>query len=450
MTHIPRSLDHEQATGARRSCRLFLWLLAFACLTAGLGKIVLTGVPAALKITGSTDFRTVYASTRAFLHGQSPYDQAALVDVMRDAGLSGVDQMLHWKDALPVYPPTAFVLISPVAWLPWPAAEVVWLVIDLLAIATLAWCAVLMSEVPKWSWRSVLLIGLVLMLIPMAMSVQYAQPTLVAAGLLTAAMAAAQKKHDMLAILFTVLSVGIKPQIGGLFIAYCFLDGRWKIMLLSILGVLLLIGIAVVRLSLAVPGWFSQWQSVIAASVAPGAINDFSPMNPVRFTILNPQVPLEEFVSKGTANMVVYAVTGALLILWLIAFPRWRKSPAGMPLTVGTLCLISMLPIYHRLYDSVILALPLSWAVFAVGRKEYRGAWWVFVVGAMFLIPTQSVVNKVNQHLSALASNRLWNAFILARLSWVALILAVVLVGIMLLERKPDNASLRPDSDELT
>ena len=86
----------------------------------------------------SGDFRAVYVASRAWARGLDCYDPAALSSIWNSAGVGvGPAPQLELHA---LYPPTTYVLLSPISQLTWTSAKFIWAVINLLALVLLWFC----------------------------------------------------------------------------------------------------------------------------------------------------------------------------------------------------------------------------------------------------------------------------------------------------------------------
>jgi Glycosyltransferase family 87 len=83
----------------------------------------------------ANDFVEYWAASRLMLDGSNPYDLTQMLAIERSLGFAG-------KDALPMLnPPWALPLVLPLALLPYPASQAVWLTLNfLLLLASVELC----------------------------------------------------------------------------------------------------------------------------------------------------------------------------------------------------------------------------------------------------------------------------------------------------------------------
>ena len=77
----------------------------------------------------SNDFVPVYSGARCLLHGCDPY-QPSQLEKEFFAGGGHPQDLPSWDIDVPVYPPSSFLALSPLAMLPFPAARWVWSIVD--------------------------------------------------------------------------------------------------------------------------------------------------------------------------------------------------------------------------------------------------------------------------------------------------------------------------------
>src|ERR1700733_11329248 len=97
----------------------------FSLLVAGLLLVLAIGKYRSGMIrTDGTDLGMPYLGARAWLEGSIPYDRETLPRIQHAADAQSFNFNLEYLP--PVYPPTTFVLLAPLALLSWPAAMHVW------------------------------------------------------------------------------------------------------------------------------------------------------------------------------------------------------------------------------------------------------------------------------------------------------------------------------------
>src|ERR1700685_2851616 len=98
-------------------------------LVLGISAIIFFAVGAARVFRSSNDFVPVYTGARCLLHGCNPYDTTQLEQQFFQAG-GQADELPSWQIDVPVYPPSTFLVLSPLAWLRFPAARLFWFLLN--------------------------------------------------------------------------------------------------------------------------------------------------------------------------------------------------------------------------------------------------------------------------------------------------------------------------------
>ena len=94
-----------------------------------IASVVLFAVGGARVFHASNDFVPVYAGARCLIHGCDPYDPSQLEPEFFRAGGRPSD-LPSWRIDVPVYPPSTFLALSPIALLRFPVARLVWFLLN--------------------------------------------------------------------------------------------------------------------------------------------------------------------------------------------------------------------------------------------------------------------------------------------------------------------------------
>ena len=127
--------------------------LLVLCISA----LVLLAAGGARVFHSSNDFVPVYTGARCLLHGCNPYDPSQLEQQFYQAG--GRDgELPSWDIDVPVYPPSTFLVLSPLALLPFPAARLLWFVLSGCLLVTAAGLILSVSP-PPHRWLATVLVS---------------------------------------------------------------------------------------------------------------------------------------------------------------------------------------------------------------------------------------------------------------------------------------------------
>jgi len=170
----------------------------------------------------------------------------------------------------------------------------------------------------------------------------------------------------------------------------------------------LFVGVGVLCLAatspLELPGRIQEEFALIGRFGSPGQVNDYSYANQFRNAIVGPEALLYDL---GLRERRVIRLAGyALVVLLGAGLARAFAGPRRVPR--GAACALvgcySMLFLYHRVYDSVILALPLVYAV--AGSLRGRGAARVLYAASVIFI---LLVLNMSQRIGDLILARSWS-----------------------------------------
>jgi hypothetical protein len=92
---------------------------------------------------------------------------------------------------------------------------------------------------------------------------------------------------------------------------------------------------------------------------------------------------------------------------------------------------LSLLVVYHRDYDAVLLAIPVVWGCSVIGTPRWRQGVVVLVLCADFFLRAQTGLEVIQQRQilpSWLTSGVFWNTVVLAQHVWALALMAIVLL----------------------
>jgi hypothetical protein len=370
------------------------------------------------------DLAVYYTCSRVWLHGGNPYDLAVLTSESLKAG--GAPSALL-NDAL--NPPCTFVLMAPLGLLDWPAARAAWLGVNLLSLAMVLWGLVRLVRPDMTPARAILLAALVLGLAPVQTSVALGQMILPVTGLVVWGIVAQRGGRCLLAGALFAMAAAMKPQVGAVFLTYLLLRGRWRPFVAGAVVGAVLLGSGVLRIELAGQEWLEALRANHDAFFHGGRGDLACPM---RHQFLHLQYPLLALLgSRIAAGAIAWGIVAALGagLLWFV-----RRGPAekGELLAYGIVSALSLLVVYHRLFDATILLIPAAWALAAhppTTRPYARGS--VLLI-LPFLLPGPAMLYVLGDRGGVpgwVVDSWWWQGIILPHQVWLVLGLAVVLTA---------------------
>lgn len=417
------------------------WALVLGFLLLSSAEFLLRGP---IRFAGASNFNDLispYIQTRAWMKGMDPYSPANLVAFWpRDADQFSflrkdlADGSLVLKRGIPTaYPPTSFALLTPVAWLPWHVAHRVWLLISLMAFGLTVLSLVSLIGFQWQEKRTYLFLALALALAPFHTGLAAGSIVIVAVGFCSVAVLAADRQWNMAAGVSFAVAVGLKPQIGLPFLVYYLLRRRWRVVTTSVTLLAFLAATAVFHLAMTHTPWVENYLYDNKVLFAQGSLGDFTESNPLRFGLVNLQVLVYTFVpDRAEANVGAIVIAGVLGLMWLLLL--WRRTGNKIELpALSALLVLSLLPVYHRLYDASLLIFPLAWSltVSPGPRKDLaRGTLLLILV---FLVPGGSALEQLQhtKHLVVLQHSWWWTHIVMPHQVWALLFLSVLLLMAM-------------------
>ena len=336
----------------------------------------------------SHDLVPVYTGAGCLLSGCNPYDTFQLEQQLLRRGGRAVD-LPSWEIDMPVYPPSTFLALTPLALIRYPLARLLWFLLNGSLFITSA--ALVISACPQsYRWIASILGSFILGTSGILLVV--GQPATLSISLLIISCCLLLRARFLpLCALLLMLSLAVKPQIGGLIVLY-FLAQRiyWRYAVIALAGalVLLLTAVLILQVHPDSANWLSTLRGNLSATLNSGGSADPRPANQVAIGDTNLQsLTSIFFTDTRTFNFAAYAVFLALLSLWIMAVARSNISPEMHYLALASLSILSLLPIYHRFYDTRLLLLTVP-AVIIIFQKRR-------VLGSLILVVTVLAVVSV-------------------------------------------------------
>jgi hypothetical protein len=354
--------------------------------------VVFFAAGAARAFRASNDFVPVYTGARCLLHGCNPYDTAQLEQQFFQGG-GHPSELPSWQIDVPVYPPSTFLALSPLAVLPFPVARLVWLLLNgsLFIVAT----GLIVGLCPRPQiWLATILAST--FLLTSAILLVLAQPALFAISLVVIASYLFLRGRLLpLGALAFMLSLAVKPQIGGLILLYLLVQRiHWRYAAVAMLGALafLLSASFILQHHPRSADWATTLRGNLSATLSPGGSADPRPANQQAIGDINLQALTSVFFPEAKQfNAAAYVVFLALFALSITAIARTAATRETHLLALAALAILSLTPVYHRFYDSRLLLLTIPATVLIFRRRRVLGA----IIGAFTVLAIISVQYRV-------------------------------------------------------
>lgn len=387
----------------------------------------------------SRDLSIGYSAARALIAGKNPFDY----DVMNQQLVEGraVGLQSYPGPELPnVYFPSTLPVFLPLAAFDWPTAKLLWLAANLA-------CSMLvpLGCLRLLNWRgfetpSLLLSAFWFALAPLHTSVAVAQMGVAATAAIVWAMLLERNDRPGRAGVLYGLAVCLKAQIGLPFLVYLLWKRRWRTasVAIALLGLSTLLAVA--RMESSGADWINALEANFRGLTFGGGA-DATSTGTTRHHLVNLHYLVHTIVDD---RLFVSLFVGGLLLaaaLATVALIPGRR-PARELLAMSLVSVICLLGVYHRAYDAVLLALPMTWAFHAF----YSGARWhgaaALLLCADFILPSQAMAKQWQDDGKVPAwvvDSAVWQDVVLTQHVWAISLLGLVLLSAAWKGRKEDR-----------
>lgn len=340
------------------------------------------GIPLGREIPGgANDLQVVYYATQCLMRHGDPYqlDQLRRVYVEEERKLPGsIERPLAvtWY----IYLPPAFLLIAPLAVLPWPIAFGLWMAL-LAGAMVLAGFLVMREALPNAPRLALCLVCLVLINCEVGFALGNSA-LLVVSFCTIAAWCLVQKQHVFVAVVLLATALAIKPHDAGLVWLYFLLSGgAHRKRALQSFAVTAALGLAAALWVVQVaPHWLAEWNANVSVLTARGGISDpglSAEKEGGAGQVIDLQSALAVIKDDPSFyNPISNAVCGAMFLIWIVTTLRARDSANGVWYALASAVPLTLLATYHRPYDAklLLLAIPACARLWSEGNPTGRMA----------------------------------------------------------------------------
>jgi hypothetical protein len=410
-------------------------------------EFVVRGPLRFLRAADFNDFISPYIQSRALIQGLDPYSPEVLVRLWpvevehRPLFLAKelADGSLIAKRGIPTaYPLTCLLLLIPLAALPWPVAHLTWLVITsclILAVIGSLLSLLTAHRFGRNDWRAYVFAASVLALAPLHTGVAAGSIVVSTVALCGIALSQEQRGNGTYAGILFGMAVCLKPQIGLPFLAYYILRRRWRLSAIAAGVVLAAAMFAILRLAISGTPWVQNYRMDNNVLLVTGILADFTERNPLRFGLINLQVLFYAILHSTVAATAFACALSVLLFgIWLWLLLRNGLSNHDALLAISSLAVLSLFPVYHRLYDAFLLIFPLCWGLREFSGPRTKPARAALLLMIPFLLPGGSVLEQLQRTgkiPDSIARSWYWICIVMPHDIWLLLLLSFVLLGAM-------------------
>ncbi|MGO9641193.1 MAG: glycosyltransferase family 87 protein [Candidatus Acidiferrales bacterium] len=406
--------------------------LTIALLVVAAGLFTARGPVRAYRYRNAwVDFAAPYVEARCWLKGVNPYDPNAYLAEWRATGGYGLEVLGGRGASATPYVPAFLPLVAPLAVLPWTIARVLWIAITCALVLLLAGCASRIRG-PTALDEKLLILAIVLMAPATHTLIWTGNVTLVSVLCCVAGYYwSEQRDRAILAGIMVALCAAAKPQIGVCVLLFYLVSRKWRLLATAFATLGVLTAVFWIWLLRHGASWVQPYLTMMHNYLGPGMSTDFAGTDIRRFNLLNVQVILSTFVSKrNLSNGLGIMLVMGMFSIWLFYFARVRTQEERL-LAFGTLLTLGILPVYHRVYDTLLLVVPAVWAI-----GNFAPSWRTLVrtlriLLACFLLPTGSAL------VAAVEAKRIpqpilrewwWNSLVMPHQVWLLLGVSAVLL----------------------
>ncbi len=367
---------------------------------------------------GSCDFISVYTGARCLIHGCNPYDTSQLDQQYFQAG-GRADELLPWAYEIPMYPPSTFLVLIPMSLLSFPVARLLWFLLNGCLFITAAGLVLFMCP-RSHRWLATVLVSFILATsrVPLAVG----QPSISAISLFVIGGYFFHRgRYLPLGAFLMILSLAVKPTIGCLIVLYLLARGfhrRYAVAAAAGALVFILSAGLILTMHPNSADWSSALHANISTSFNVGGFNDPHPANVYAIMFINLQAVTSVFLpDMREYNAAAYAIFLALLAVWITAVLRTKASPEMHLLSIATLALLTLMPVYHRWYDNRILLITIPAVVIVYQKRRLLGTF----IGALtaLIIYSLSLQSRVQVFL---LNHAMWQSVLQNKILFILLL----------------------------
>lgn len=375
--------------------------LAYLLVVAGCLFFLIRGTHDEKLALHSFDFKQPYCSARCLLKNCNPYSEADSRTVFLNAGGS-LDEGQQWLIPYSaLYPPSTLILLAPLAALPYPVAHTVWLLISgvLFSLAALAMLE-LCTEYSTF-------------LVPTLLSFFVASSTILLMHGQVASISLAflaigvwcliRGRMSGFGVFCLGCSLALKPHDSWLVVLYFLFAGRqlrrrfWQICLIA--GGIALAGCIWCWTMPASTHWVRDLMVNIRGNTGLGGTDDPGLGNVGILSLGNLQTLVSVFKDNSRFyNALAYGIC-ALLAFALIYFAS--KIPATRQrhlLGIAATGCLTILPLYHREYDTRIMILVFPAIAMLLASRELWGWAGLALTGLAAILTCHTYLHWLDPH----------------------------------------------------
>ena len=333
-------------------------------------------------IHNPNDFVTLYAGSVCLTEACNPYNIPVLDNVLVQK--RGTEIRQEWTDQLPIYPPTTLFLLLPFSRLSYATATTVWYVLSLSVYAAGLLWAFLFSSYLRGQSRALrgvaVLLGVHFPKLVQCLS--FGNPSVLVTGLMLFAVFDAPHSRFRFRVICAAIACMLKPPLAlPLMLLLVFRDSDRLRQSFLAMGAFFS-AVAWILLLAFLPGGMHHWLADLRTNISMGQHGGMNPsirISPSN-TLLNVAVLPGYFTNDPRIiKTVTLLIAGTCVALFCFAIARlYRRRDwltRGYAVSVPTLAILSLLPVYHRFCDIGLVLFVIPWLIHSLSTHPRWHSW---------------------------------------------------------------------------
>lgn len=345
------------------------------------------------------DFGGVYYGAHCALLHIDPYNPSAVLQQFQAESGKFLPNPQAAKESRyavtwDVYLPSALFVVIPLAALPWAIAQNLWII---LTAALLALAAFLIVDLGgrTASLLSCCLAGFLLANCELIFKV--GNPAGAAVSLcVIAAWCFLRRRFQLAGVFLFAISLLLKPHDAGFIWLFFLLSGGIpRKRALQTLAVTAVLGLcSAIWIAHSSPHWPTELHNNLAAVSLPGGTSDPGPSGMTNRGIV-PIVSLQSVFSifnnnPHFYNPASYVIGGVFILIWIVAVLRKPYTLEGALFSLAAISVLTVLPLYHRTYDTKLLLFTIPACALLFAAKDAR-RWIAVALTALGIVVTSDI-----------------------------------------------------------
>ncbi|MDR3410846.1 MAG: glycosyltransferase family 87 protein [Formivibrio sp.] len=325
------------------------------------------------------------------------------------------------------YPPTTLPFVGALTLLPWRSAVSIY---TAGSIALFLVMLFLLAQKSNFLWsdpRKWYILAFGMALAPLHAGIHECNLSTLVVGLVCLG-TIVMRRWPYLSGIALAICLCMKPPLAFLFFAYPWVSKRWKAAFAGLATFAAILAGTTIWMSFHHVNVFASYREALMQFSTGNYYNSVAYPLPDRYLLINIQVMAYQFTHSVLAsNLLSWAIFLLLAIpTALLIFFRGSEKNEGSALAM--LSLLTLMPVFQHTYSAAMLVFVIYWAIEKWPLKEAQAA---LLLTSSLLFPLVAMtlryppwIRFVEQH--HLASNFVWNAFLMPYMVWVVLLLAVL------------------------